>query len=390
MELGFQHFIIIAISNAKSYLTNFTNNLFVHQPSPSKYCSFFICYSRLKMDSSSQPPGVNDFLNDSSFDQENGINDTISTSGSKHATTAETFIVGLKIVVGFAGILGNTMVCVVLSKMRSEKVNFLIRSQAIIDLVTSAFFVAYAFGEDLYPFSIPRLTVVAYLYCLIWKSTNAKFWLFSISTYNLIAISIERYISIIHPLWYLHSFTKHKTILLACCAWFLGPIFQILYSVSQTFYVDGHCTFNQYQTNGRIIMGIWLFIWDFFMPCMIMTYCSTKICLVVISQKKQVDNLKTRFASRNSTVEVTDRADARRSRSITITFIVVVLTFVVCWSTDQFTFLYQNISGFYDVNPSLTFFSHAMAQLNSAVNPIIYVLFMREYREKVMTMFCYQ
>ena len=136
-------------------------------------------------------------------------------------------------------------------------------------------------------------------------------------------------------------------------------------------------------------MGIWLFTWDFFMPCMIMAYCSTRICLVVISQKKHDNNLTAHFNAKDSAVRVTARADARRSRSITITFIVVILAYVVCWSTDQFTFLYQNISGFYDVNRSFWLFSHAMAELNSAVNPIIYVLFMKEYREKAASMICY-
>ena len=333
---------------------------------------------------SPQQPAGNDILKDS-YDQQNIINETISA----HARMTETIMVGLKIVVGFAGILGNTIVCIVLNKMTTEKVKFLIRSQAIIDLITSVFFVAYAFGRDLYPILIPESIFTAYLYCLLWKWATVKFWMFSISTYNLVAISIERYISIIHPLWYLSNFTKHKTILLACCAWFLGPIFQIIYSVSQIFYISGRCNWKEYQPHGRIIMGIWLFIWDFLMPCMIMTYCSIRICLVVISQNKHDNNLKARFVSKDSTVEVAVRADARRSRSITTTFIVVILAFVVCWSTDQFTFLYTNITGFYGVNRSFWLFSHGMAQLNSAINPIIYVLFMREYREKATSMFCY-
>ena len=339
---------------------------------------------------SSQPPLANHILNDSVYDKDHIIiNETFPVSEATNAWTPETIMIGLKIVVGFAGILGNSMVCVVLNKMRSEKVKFLIRSQAIIDFMTSLFFVAYAFGRDLYPIKIPRRPIAAYLYCLLWKWATVKFWLFSISTYNLIAISIERYISIIHPLWHLVNFTRNKTILLGCFAWLLGPIFQIIYSVSQIFYISGRCHWSGYQTNGRIIMGIWLFIWDFFMPCMIMAYCSTRVCLVVISQKKNDNNLKAHFAAKDAAVKVSTRAQVKQSRSITITFIVVIFAFVVCWSLDQFIFLYRNISGFFDVNRSLHLFSHAMAQLNSAVNPIIYVLFMKEYREKAASMFCY-
>ena len=341
------------------------------------------------MDLSPKPLAGNHFLNDSTFEQDKFVNHTTSATEATHAMTTETVMVGLKIVVGFAGILGNSMVCFVLNKMRSEKVKFLICSQTIIDLVISVFFVAYAFGRDLYPIQIPRRPIAAYLYCLLWKWATVKFWLFSISTYNLIAISIERYLSIIHPLWHLVNFTRNKTILLGCFAWLLDPSFEIIYSVSQIFHINGRCHWNEYQTNGRIIMGIWLFIWNFFMPCMIMAYCSTRICLVVISQQKHDNNQTAHFITKDSAVRVTARTDARRTRSITITFIVVIFAYVVCWSTDQFTFLYKNISGFYDINRSFWLFSHAMAQLNSAVNPIIYVLFMKEYREKATSMFCY-
>ena len=194
--------------------------------------SFMFYYFSLTMDLSSKPQAGNHFLNDSTYDQDKFVNHTTSASEATHLRTPETVMVGLKIVVGFTGILGNSMVCAVLNKMRSEKVKFLIRSQAIIDLMTSVFFVVYAFGRDLYPIQIPRRPIPAFLYCLLWKWATVKFWLFSVSTFNLIAISIERYISIIHPLWYLSNFTKNKTILLGCCTWFLGPIFQIIYSVS--------------------------------------------------------------------------------------------------------------------------------------------------------------
>ena len=327
-------------------------------------------------------------------DQEKSINDTFPVSSkatsSSSMDTAETIMVAFKIVVGIAGIIGNAMVCVVLSKMRSEKVNFLICSQAVIDLVISVFFVAYAFGRDLYPIPTPRHPASGYIHCLLWKWTTLTFWLFSISTYNLIAISIDRYISIIHPLWYLGNFTRTKTILLGCCTWLLGPIFQIVLSVTHISYIaNGRCKWSKYHPNGRIIMGIWLFIWDFFMPCMIMAYCSTRICLVVISQKKYDRNLTTHVVTNDSAAEVTARAEARRSRSVTITFVVVVIAYVICWSTNQFAFLYINISGsYYSTKPSLRLFGHAMSQLNSAINPIIYVFCMREYREKVKSIFC--
>ena len=290
-----------------------------------------------------------------------------ATLKSSSVELAETIMIGFKIVVGIAGILGNTMVCTVLNRIRSEKVNFLIRSQAIIDLVISVFFVAYAFGRDLYPIPGSKYQIRGYLHCLLWKFANVKFWLFSISTYNLIVISIDRYVSIVHPMWYLVNFTRNKTIILACCVWLLGPIFQFIFSVTQTFFINGQCTWDAYQPVGRIIMGVWLFTWDFFMPCMIMAYCSTRICLIVIANYKHDKKLKAQLVGRDSSSSnsIAD-ADYRKNLGITVTFIVVVVAYVICWSLDQFLFLHRNITGV-RAKRSVTLFSHVMAQLNCAV-----------------------
>ena len=355
-----------------------------------------LSHSRLTMALSPEfllTAAANQSFNNLFHAQENSINDTVSVSSKATSAddTAETIMLVFKIIVGIAGILGNAMVCVVLSKMRSEKVNFLICSQAIIDLAISVIFVAYAFGRDLYEIPTPRHHTRGYIHCLLWKWTTLIYWLFSISTYNLIAISIDRYISIIHPLWYLGNFTRNKTILLGCCSWLLGPIFQIVLSVTHISYLahNGRCKWSRYHPNGRIIMGIWLFIWDFFMPCMIMAYCSTRICLVVMSQKKHDRSLTTHVITSDSGAEVTARAEARRSRSVTITFVVVVIAYIVCWSPNQLTFLYINISGsYYSTKRSLRLFGHAMSQLNSAINPFIYVFCMREYIEKAKSIFC--
>ena len=84
-------------------------------------------------------------------------------------------------------------------------------------------------------------------------------------------------------------------------------------------------------------------------------------------------------------------AEARRNRSITITFIVVVVAYFVCWCTNQFSFFYSNVSGsdaFPNIGRAGTYFGRVMAQLNSAINPFIYVFCMKEYREKVRLIFC--
>ena len=84
----------------------------------------------------------------------------------------------VKIVIGIIGITGNLMVLAVL-KFQSQRGQFLICSQAVIDMLTSILFVADAF-TSLYPPSVPQDPIFGYLYCLIWNFGAIVFVFFAL------------------------------------------------------------------------------------------------------------------------------------------------------------------------------------------------------------------
>ena len=265
--------------------------------------------------------------------------------------------------------------------------NFLVCSQAIIDLITSTFFVIYAFGKDLYPFRTPQHPVTGYLFCSFWNYGTIQFCLFSASTFNLVAISIERYCSILHPMWYCANFTNKTAAALGCVAWLLSPIVQLAFSLMLEKYHDGECQYEQQAHFGRALIGIVLFTWDFLLPCVIMGFCSIRICIVIIRQsrfQKQFAQLQRNQLDAKTSIALIKR----RSRNVTVTFIAVVIAFILCWSTDHLSFLYINVTNDQNLPPALSHFSHAMVMLNSAINPFIYVLCLREYRNKLKGFLC--
>ena len=78
------------------------------------------------------------------------------------------FLSSIKIIIGVVGILGNSVVLVVLIKIPTQKVKFLIASQATIDLVTSAVLIADTITQ-LYRHNFKEYVEsghFAYLYCL--------------------------------------------------------------------------------------------------------------------------------------------------------------------------------------------------------------------------------
>ena len=73
----------------------------------------------------------------------------------------------------------------------------------------------------------------------------------------------------------------------------------------------------------------------------------------------------------------------KRSRRVTITFIFVFGAYLGCWSTNQLLFLQWNLGGVLYFRTPLGYFANTMSLLNIICNPFIYVLNVKEYRNKL-------
>ena len=107
--------------------------------------------------------------------------------------------------IGIIGIIDNGLVIVTIlnSKSMLAKVYFkFILNQTVIDFMASIFIVAciLPFGLWVVPPGIP-----GELYCRLWASGFLLWMILTASTLNLIPITIERYLEIVHPF----SYTKY-------------------------------------------------------------------------------------------------------------------------------------------------------------------------------------
>ncbi|NJL80252.1 MAG: G-protein coupled receptor, partial [Richelia sp. SM2_1_7] len=69
------------------------------------------------------------------------------------------------------------------------------------------------------------------LYCKIW-ATKLFLWGFLVSsTYNLVALTVERYLAVVHPIWHKTSFSKNKAIVLIVLVWIFGPAWNASYMI---------------------------------------------------------------------------------------------------------------------------------------------------------------
>lgn len=343
-----------------------------------------------------------------------GAVDTGSSGGGRSGV--EIYLIAFKITIGLIGMIGNLTVLLVIKQMATQKVKFLICSQAMIDFLTSFVLVADTF-TTLYPTAPPQNIVIGYLYCWLWPTQLILFGLFSASTWNLVAISIERYFAVMHAMWYRINFSETKATVMGVIAWIIAPTMQITYvAIKRERYVNGECIDNKMPPTTQIIVGVFIFLWDFFLPCMIMGFCFTRISLSLSEQDRQAKTMRAYTDKEMSTVSrkvsnnATDDAAAEtrenknkkrvtatksdsmkkdtsaemsRSRNVTQTFVKIFVVFVICWITNQCLFFQYNLGGYRIWGRPENHFANSMAILNSACNPFIYVLNMKAYREKL-------
>lgn len=321
------------------------------------------------------------------------------------------YLSAVKITIGCFGIIGNVMVLVIM-KVQRQPGKFLICSQAFIDMLTSIVFLADAF-TSLYPPPVPKDFGLGLFYCLVWHYYATVFVLFALSTYNLVAISIERYILVLYPLYYRSNITRKKEVLLGLICWLIAPAMQLTYVLSQIWYDESQavCTIDFLKLVN--LLGVAIFIWDFFIPCIIMGFCFTRICVRLYYQDKKAKELKghssvteiSTISSKLSSSVDSDKKyevdegeeenvkdntsdEYKRSRNVTKTFVIIFVVYIFCWVTNQFLFLQLNLGGYNHWGTPENHFANSLAMLNSACNPFIYVLHMKMYRDKIKAMFC--
>ena len=136
-----------------------------------------------------------------------------------------TFVSTIKFAIGVTGVLGNLLVVVVIlryKKLFQQVKSIYIINQSFIDGLVFALLIQYVFVRRS---TVPHTLNINDTFCKIWHSQILLWGLMMSSTYNLMAISIERYLAIVHPMWHTVSFTKTKANAMVVFIWLFGILF---------------------------------------------------------------------------------------------------------------------------------------------------------------------
>ncbi|XP_034238054.1 cardioacceleratory peptide receptor-like [Thrips palmi] len=276
-------------------------------------------------------------------------------------------------------VVGNSAVLVALSmgKSRKSRMRFFSTHLAIADLSVGLISV----GTDL----IWRITVswnagnvackmIKFLQCVVTYS----------STYVLVALSIDRYDAITHPMNFSGSWRRAR--MLVATAWTLSAIFSlpiiVLYEEKE---IQGRmqCWIKLEPWQWKLYMSV-VSILLFLAPALIISFCYLVIVLTIWSKSKllmpprrylngeQVPDFEM-DCRRASSRGIIPRA---KIKTVKMTF-GIVFVFIVCWCPYILFDLLQAYGFITETqsNIAVATFMQSLAPLNSAANPIIYCVF---------------
>ena len=224
------------------------------------------------------------------------------------------------------------------------------------------------------------------------------------STFNLVAIAIERFVAVNFPVWYSINFSQSRAVTMAIVAWVLAPTMQIVMSIIQFDYEDayGKCGFHEQPPKIKAAVGVFTFLWEYFVPVAIMTVAFVKIAIKLRQQGRKLMAAEASVTADTSVEEIADaarkdnatesqaptEAQAQKTSSakrlqrvnVTKTLFMVFIIYFICWSPNQIAFLRFNLGGDYDFQGAYHSFSVILAMCNTSVNPFIYALQYKQYR----------
>lgn len=228
---------------------------------------------------------------------------------------------------------------------------------------------------------------------LCWFFEGGKDYTFLASVFNLLAISYDRHLAVFRPLLYNLQMTEKRMIFILILTWFLPGILAGIRNVWQ------HADSAVESERKNTIYTHILFFTFVLMP--IITVCIINIRIIhaikVQLQKIQGTELNPNPNELSGTLRVkhVQEADILRRRRGTISCVLVVALFVICWlPRGMYIFLRlvnkAELGGLLLVKLSVTFLL-----FQSSLNPIVYSFFRSEFRLtakrlfKKLTKICY-
>lgn len=171
---------------------------------------------------------TNTFLQPSTDNTTNNETDVYALSNTvAHTFATPFFFVIVNYVVSFLGFLLNTFTVIIIclyKPMHKHYANILIINQSVVDAIAAIILLFWTLYP---PDSIPRTpgNPANEVLCRIWFSSAAMYAILISSTYGIVAITFERFLAVVFPLWHKAKLSNRKIVIVIIIVCMIGPIY---------------------------------------------------------------------------------------------------------------------------------------------------------------------
>ncbi|XP_030761547.1 5-hydroxytryptamine receptor 4 [Sitophilus oryzae] len=291
-----------------------------------------------------------------------------------------------ELVVAVLAVAGNALVIHVFRKERRlrRRTNYYIVSLAAADFLVGLLGIPFALMSSV---GLPNNLHA----CLFTVSLLVV--LCTISIFCLVAVSVDRYWAILHPMGYSRNVrTKTALVIISIC-WFAGSFIGFLplmgWHQDRPNSVD--CFFLTVMDYNYLVF---LYFGTIITPALILIGFYAHIYRVVLKQLRQIVVMNPENGTKKSKnlpsggmvrmLGVQQRNEVRATQNLAI----IVLFFMICWIP---LYTINCIIAFYkdfQVNSSFMLSCIILSHLNSAGNPLLYAYHLRDFRAALKNFFC--
>ncbi|XP_049290492.1 adenosine receptor A2b [Anopheles funestus] len=301
--------------------------------------------------------------------------------------------------VALMAIFGNTLVILAFKTERRlrRRTNFYIVSLASADLLVGTLGIPFAILASI---GIPRNLHA----CLFTISLLVV--LCTISIFCLVAVSIDRYWAILHPLAYSRNMRTKTTLYIISMCWLVGSIigFLPLFGWHEDPTEDA-CLFVKVMNYDYLVF---LYLVTIIIPAVLLLAFYMHIYRVIVKQRKQilsVNSIDSRFSANLANIEDNNitqsmqcskrrtkkdnyngtmlrvlRAAQNREVKATQNLSIIVLFFMICWMPLHTINCIVAFCPQCHIHAPVMLFVITLSHLNSALNPLLYAYHLKDFR----------
>ena len=285
--------------------------------------------------------------------------------------------------IGSLGMIGNILVIVIIlyfKELRRRLPNVFILNQSLIDCTAGFFLVVTTLFNDI---SVIENEFGREMFCRLWLTTLPTWSVLLSSTYNLMSLTVERYLAIVHPFVHSYSFTRKRAYIVMACVWSVGPVYNAAYMIPSSGIVHDTCSVFAVWPNEttQSAVGIVTVVIQYVIPLALIAFCYGRIASVLKSEDITSGTASSGASVRNERV-------AKGRRNVIKILAIVSAFFVACWSPNQIYFAMYNLNYPVDFNSNFYHFTVISVFLNCCVNPFVYALKYDQFQVALRRLFC--